>query len=71
MRTTTYSKFLPELLDAINLQDLLEQLSDYLLQSGFAGGPHSHPYWGEFGDDDPDRSMDGLKQAIIEALMQS
>ncbi|MSR06776.1 MAG: VWA domain-containing protein [Gemmatimonadetes bacterium] len=71
MRSTTYSKFLPELLDAINLQDLLEQLSDYLLQSGFAGGPHSHPYWGEFGDDDADRSVDGLKQAIIEALMNS
>src|SRR5688572_29101366 len=71
MRSTTYSKHLPELLDAINLQDLLEQLSDYLLQSGFAGGPYSHPYWGEFGDDDPDRSMDGLRQAIIRALMES
>jgi excinuclease ABC subunit B len=34
MRYTTYSKYLPELLDAINLQDLLDQLSDYLLQSG-------------------------------------
>ena len=71
MRSTTYSKFLPELLDAINLQDLLEQLSDYLLQSGFAGGPYSHPYRGEFGDDDADRSMDGLRQAIIQALMES
>ena len=71
MRYTTYSKYLPELLDAINLQDLLDQLSDYLLQSGFAGGSYTHPFWGEFGDDDPDRSMDGLRQAIIRALMES
>jgi len=36
MRYTTYSKHIPELLDAINLQELLDQLSDFLLQSGFA-----------------------------------
>ena len=71
MRYTTYSKYLPQLLDAINLQDLLDQLSDYLLQSGFAGGSYTHPFWGEFGDDDPDRSMDGLRQAIVRALMES
>src|SRR5216683_8327569 len=71
MRYTTYSKYLPGLLDAVNLQDLLDQLGDYLLQSGFAGGPHSHPFWGEFGDDDPDRSMEGLRQAIMRALMES
>ena len=38
MRQITYSKYLPGLLDAVNLQDLLDQLGDYLLQSGFAGG---------------------------------
>ena len=71
MRYTTYSKYLPELLDAVNLQDLLDQLSDFLLQSGFAGGPFDHPFWGEFGDDDANRSMDALKQAILQALMDS
>jgi Ca-activated chloride channel family protein len=71
MRYTTYSKYLPELIDAINLQELLDQLSDFLLQSGFAGGPFDHPFWGEFGDHDPDRSMDALRQAILQALMQS
>ena len=71
MRYTTYSKYLPQLLDAVNLEDLLDQLSDFLLQSGFAGGPHYHPYWGEFGDDDGDRSLDALKQAIIQALAES
>jgi Ca-activated chloride channel family protein len=71
MRYTTYSKYLPQLLDAINLQDLLDQLSDFLLQSGFAGGPFDHPFWGEFGDDETSRSMDALKQAILQALMDS
>ncbi len=71
MRYTTYSKYIPELLDAINMQDLLDQLSDFLLQSGFAGGPFYHPYWGQFGDEEGDRSLDALKQAITQALMDS
>ena len=71
MRSTTYAKFLPELADTINLQGLLDQLADFLLQSGFAGGPYSHPFWGEFGADDPDRSLDALRQAILQALMDS
>jgi Ca-activated chloride channel family protein len=71
MRSTTYAKYLPELADTINLQGLLDQLADFLLQSGFAGGPHSHPFWGEFGGDDPDRSLDALRQAILQALMDS
>jgi Ca-activated chloride channel family protein len=70
MRYHTYGKYIPRLLDAVNLQDLLEQLSDFLLQSGFAGGPQWHPYWGEFGDEDT-RSLDALRQAILEALKAS
>ena len=72
MRYSTYSKYLPELLDAVNLEDLLDQLSDFLLQSGFAGGPMYHPFWGEFGDQgDGDRSLEALKAAIVQALMDS
>jgi Ca-activated chloride channel family protein len=71
MRFTTYSKYLPELLDAINLEDLLDQLSDFLLQSGFAGGSMYHPFWGEFGDGEGDRSLDALKAAIVQALMDT
>jgi Ca-activated chloride channel family protein len=72
MRKTTYSKFIPGLLDAVNLEELLDQLSDFLLQSGFAGGPFYHPFWGEFGDENEgDRSLDALKQAIVQALMES
>ena len=51
MRFHTYSKFSPELADAVDLQSLLEKLADFLLQSGFAGGRMSHPYWGDFGGD--------------------
>jgi len=71
MRYTTYAKYLPELADTINLQGLLDQLADFLLQSGFAGGPFQHPYWGEFGGEDQDRSLDALRQAILQALMDS
>ncbi|HEU5173452.1 MAG TPA: VWA domain-containing protein [Gemmatimonadaceae bacterium] len=67
MRRHTYSKFSPELADAVDLQGLLDQLSDYLLQSGFAGG---HDPYG-WGDEESDHSMDALKQAILEALMES
>lgn len=71
MRYTTYSKYIPGLLDAINLEGLLDQLSDFLLQSGFAGGPFYHPVWGDFGEQDDNRSLDALKQAIVQALMES
>ncbi|HYV96054.1 MAG TPA: VWA domain-containing protein [Gemmatimonadaceae bacterium] len=70
MRFHTYSKFSPELADAIDLQALLDQLADFLLQSGFAGGPIEHPYWGETGEE-ADRSLDALKQAIFQALIDS
>src|SRR5512134_2682948 len=70
MRFHTYTKFSPEAADAVDLESLLEQLSDFLLQSGFAGGPNWHPYWGETGDD-ADRSLDALKEAILQALIDS
>jgi Ca-activated chloride channel family protein len=68
MRFTTYSKFVPELADAVNLQGLLDQLSDFLLQSGFAGQGQS--FWQD-DMDDGDRSLDALKQAVLKALMES
>jgi Ca-activated chloride channel family protein len=70
MRSHTYTKFSPELADAVDLQSLLDKLADFLLQSGFAGGKHNHPYWGEFGGDE-DRSLDALKEAILNALIES
>ena len=70
MREHTYSKFSPELGDAVDLQSLLDGLADFLLQSGFAGGQQYHPYWGETGED-ADKSLDALRQAILDALLQS
>ena len=70
MKFQTYSKFSPELADAVDLQSLLDKLADFLLQSGFAGGKMNHPYWGDFGGDE-DRSLDALRKAILDALMES
>ncbi len=70
MRRHAYTKFSPEMADAVDLQSLLDNLADFLLQSGFAGGQQYHPYWGETGED-ADHSLDALKQAILDALIQS
>jgi len=69
MRFHTYTKFNPQLADAVDLQSLLDQLADFLLQSGFAGGNQGH--WNEPGEEEGDRSLDALKQAILQALIES
>ncbi len=69
MRFTNYARYTGQMADALNLQALLDQMSDFLLQSGFAGGPHYHPYWGEFGY--ADKWMVGLKEALLRALLES
>jgi Ca-activated chloride channel family protein len=68
-RLHTYQKFNPALADAVDLQALLDQLADYLLQSGFAGSPDQQPWWGAH-TDEADRSMDGLREAILRALIE-
>lgn len=70
MRFHTYSKFSPEMADAVDLQSLLDKLADFLLQSGFAGGD-GQPYYGMGLDEPGDRTLESLKQAILEALMES
>ncbi len=67
MRFHTYKKFDPALADVVDLQALLEQLADFLLQSGFAGG-QSYP-WGD-PPGDADKSLDVLKEAILNALIE-
>jgi Ca-activated chloride channel family protein len=56
--------------DAVDLQSLLDKLADFLLQSGFAGG-QGQPYYGMGLEEPADRSLDALRQAILEALMES
>ena len=70
MRFTTYTKYKGRWLDALNLESLMEHLSDFLLDGGFAGGPNFHPYWGWSGLDDP-KSTDSLKEALLRALLES
>ena len=56
-----YSKFDGSDLDEVDLEELLSRLSDLLLFSGF-NQPNSA--WS-----DPDKSMEALREAIMEALM--
>ncbi len=71
MRFTTYSKYKGSWLDALNLESLLEMLSDFLLQAGFAGGPEDQPWWSWDQPQEADRSLDSLKEALLQALMES
>src|SRR5215216_5899080 len=57
-----YTKYNGDLLDQIDLEDLVSKLSDLLLTSGF-----SNP-WGNPLDNDEDRTMQALHDAILEAL---
>jgi Ca-activated chloride channel homolog len=57
-----YTKYTGDLLDEIDLEDLVSRLSDLLLTSGF-----SNP-WGNPLDNEEDRTMQALHDAILEAL---
>ena len=70
MRFTTYAKYRKGRLDALNIERLLEVLSGFLLDGGFAGGPHFHPYWGWSGLRDTS-SLEALKQELLKALVRS
>src|SRR6185369_7870428 len=49
--------------ESLSLEDLLDRLADFLLQSGFDSSYSQ--YW-----DDQDRSLDALREAIMRALME-
>jgi len=70
MRFTRYTRYKGGWLDALNLENLLEMMSDFLLNGGFAGGPNYHPYWGWSGVEDTS-SLDALKNALLKALLES
>ncbi|MGH9861201.1 MAG: VWA domain-containing protein, partial [Candidatus Acidiferrales bacterium] len=62
MKYTRYSRYTGEPWDAVDLEQLINRLSDFLLQSGFES-----QYYG-FQEMDPERSMDQLRQAVLRAL---
>ena len=64
MKFIRYTKYVPDPAGEMSLEDLLGALSDYLLQSGF-----QNQYLREFGDQE--QTLDELRQALAEALMNS
>ncbi len=62
MSITKYSRFLPEALEDLSLEDLLQQLSDYFLRSGFQD---AYGFY-QLGD----QSMAELQEAILQALLE-
>ena len=64
MRFIKYGKYIGEPADAIDLEELVKRLGDFFLQSGFES-----QYYGvsEF---DPERSMEALREAILQALRE-
>jgi Ca-activated chloride channel homolog len=65
MKYIKYKKYVPDLAEEISMEDLMNALSDYLLNSGFES-PYSDFY--DVGDE---QSMERLKQSIAQALMNS
>jgi Ca-activated chloride channel family protein len=57
-----YSKYVADLLDGLDLEELVSKLSDLLLSSGFQN-PYGAPWMNE-----DDRSMQALHDAILDAL---
>ena len=64
MKYIRYSRYTGEAADEVDLQELIKQLGDFFLQSGFES-----QYYGitEF---DPDQTMEMLRQAIMRALAE-
>jgi Ca-activated chloride channel family protein len=61
MPITKYTKWNGSLLDSLNLEDLLDVLSQYFLQSGFPNDPWGVPY---------DGARQTLREAIVEKLVE-
>jgi Ca-activated chloride channel homolog len=64
MPFTKYSKWTGVDLDSLSLEELLDMIADFLLQSGFEG--QYSRYWG----DDQERTLDALREAIMSALLE-
>jgi Ca-activated chloride channel family protein len=64
MRSIKYSKYRGQDWDSLSLEELLNKLSDFLLQSGFR-----NPYFDEFRNSD--RDLQSLHDAILNALIRN
>jgi Ca-activated chloride channel family protein len=64
MKRIRYSKYVPDPAGELSMEDLLDALSDYLLNSGF-----ENPYGDYYQQGDGDDSLEALKEAIRDALL--
>jgi len=64
MKFVRYSKFKGFDVSSIDLGGLMDSLSDQMLDSGF-----NEDYWWTRQRNEPDDSLDGLRQAILQALL--
>ena len=62
MRYVKYSKYVADLFDDLSAEDLLQMLQDFLLDSGF------YEQYQSIYEMDPERTMEQLHQALLEAL---
>src|ERR1022692_2541182 len=65
-RFIRYKKYVPEPASEMSMEDLVGALSDYLLQSGF-----QQQYMDFYDLKDAEQTLDDLRQAIAEALLNS
>ena len=65
MKRIRYSKYVPDPAGEMSMEDLLSALSDYLLQSGF------QDYMQYYDPEDGEQTLDDLRRAIEQALMDS
>ena len=64
MKITKYGKYIGEPADAVDLDELMKRLGDFLLQSGFES-----QFYG-LSEMDASHSMDALREAILRALQE-
>jgi Ca-activated chloride channel family protein len=64
MKSINYSKYTGEDWDSLSIEELLNKLSDFLLQSGF-----NNPYFDDFRNSD--RDLQALHDAILNALLRN
>jgi Ca-activated chloride channel family protein len=66
MKFVRYKKYVPEPASDMSMEDLLNALSDYLLQSGF-----QQQYMDFYDLKDAEQTLEDLRQAIADALLNS
>src|ERR1700686_1877007 len=64
MKVIKYGKYIGEPADAVDLDELMKRLGDFLLQSGFES-----QFYG-LSELDASRSMEALREAILRALQE-